>query len=360
MANIEEYRNKYHITYKINGKKKRVCTKLKLTKENLPKVKKMLKEIEMTIEKKYTDQTNSLLPNRLISKNANLSLFHLTQKCIDERVKYKSPSHLKNFNLATRYLFQVINPEKNVSEITSGEIAAVINLLKENLANASLHTYINYIKLLFNYLVQEDYLAKSPIKKILIPKKDRNNIVIFNSHDLDNILEMAKERDRKYYNALMILLLTGIRPIDLIKIKIENFDLENNILNISISKTSKQIEFPLYDDLYEFLNNNMYEDVKGNKNLLLFEGFSVENLGKRFRRITKTLGIKSEKKYNLKTFRKTFATRMVERGLSQGQVAYLLGHDQITTTAKYYTKTITERLRLTINSLQSSSERIKT
>jgi integrase len=63
--------------------------------------------------------------------------------------------------------------------------------------------------------------------------------------------------------------------------------------------------------------------------------YSVERIGKTFRKILKELNLQN-KKYNLKTFRKTFATSLADRGLSEGDLADLLGHTSTTTTRAYY------------------------
>ena len=73
-------------------------------------------------------------------------------------------------------------------------------------------------------------------------------------------------------------------------------------------------------------------------------------LGKKFRRLKQRLGIKEKFTYTLKTLRKTFATRMAQRGVPIQEVAYMLGHESIHTTKKYYTEVMVDRLREKINS----------
>ena len=56
------------------------------------------------------------------------------------------------------------------------------------------------------------------------------------------------------------------------------------------------------------------------------------------------------KLFNLKTFRKTFATKLAEEGIDGLVVAYLLGHTSVNTTTKYY---INKKARVIKNSLNN-------
>lgn len=67
----------------------------------------------------------------------------------------------------------------------------------------------------------------------------------------------------------------------------------------------------------------------------VFKIYTVDRIGKTFRRILKELGLKGEC-YNLKTFRKTFASSLADKGLPEGDLADLLGHTSTTTTRNYY------------------------
>ncbi len=351
MATIYKYRNKYYIAYYLGGKRKAVNTKLSYIKENYRKAEKMKEAIEVNIEGKGQDSSQNRFVNGITNSNEATSLINLVAKCYKERIEMKSAAHQKNYRIAISHLYNVVSPSTDVKKITSGDISKVIATFMKEMSNATMFTYIQYLKIFFNFLVEEDYLSKSPIKKKLIPKRGRNSIVVFDDIVLKQILNETLKRDKNLYNCYMLLLLTGIRPIDLINLKVGNFDLEKKLINIRMSKTLKEIQFPIYDELLQYINENLKSELEKNPNKILFENFSVEILGKRFRRIKKFLNIKEQFSVTLKTFRKTFATRMAERGLYMEEVANLLGHDDIRTTSKYYAKIVTEKLRNRIDNM---------
>lgn len=348
MANLIDYRNKFYVTLTVRGIRKKVSTRLEYKKENLAKAKLIKKRIEEEIE---LPDNKKLTSKNYVQFQSEISLKSSIEKFIDDRMGTKSFSHLKNFRLSMNYFLKVIPDSTPISKITSTDLSRVINLLNESVSNASLHTYLRYINMLLNYFVEEDYILKSPMRKKNIPKKERKNIQIFEKRDIDKILDIAKERDVEYYNGLMFLLLTGLRPNDMLNLRVGDIDLEGNIAKFKISKTKKEIIFPIYDKLKNFLCENMSHKFNQNKNELVFKEFTVETLGKRFSRIKRHLKLSDAAKYNLKTFRKTFASDMLELGATEAEVASMLGHDSVQTTRSYYAKVNTVVLKRKINEL---------
>ena len=82
----------------------------------------------------------------------------------------------------------------------------------------------------------------------------------------------------------------------------------------------------------------------------VFKKYNVERIGKTFRKILNETGLKDES-YNLKTFRKTFATRLADEGISEVDLADLLGHTSISTTRQYYKKKNAGAIRKRIDAI---------
>jgi len=96
-------------------------------------------------------------------------------------------------------------------------------------------------------------------------------------------------------------------------------------------------DFPLFDELRNFVIIELPELLNMPNDQKVFKKFNVERIGKTFRKILNETGLKDES-YNLKTFRKTFATRLADEGISEVDLADLLGHTSISTTRQYYKK----------------------
>lgn len=81
----------------------------------------------------------------------------------------------------------------------------------------------------------------------------------------------------------------------------------------------------------------------------IFENFQIYTLRRLFMKVKKRLNL--DKRYNLKTFRKTFATTLIEEGIDGTIVSYLLGHTTVNTTSKYYLNQKTKVIRNNLNEI---------
>ncbi|MBN8568037.1 MAG: site-specific integrase [Ignavibacteria bacterium] len=333
MASLYKKRGLWHIAYIIGGKREVKNTNLKATASTKTEATKLKKEIENLIASKKF----------IVGRN---TLGAMCDKYRNEHLKLKSKSHQDMFNNCINHFAKIVSLDTNVDEINSAHIAEFINRLTDSVSNATLLTYISYLKMLFNFLLEEDLILKNPIKRRQIPERIKKKIVFFGKEVLSSILDLAKERDEKYYLFLKMLLLTGQRPNDILQLKKSQVNLQGESILVNISKTKIQISFPIYKELRTFIKkelkfiNNLGEDD------LIFSEFNSEIVHKRFQRIKKTLKLKGEHNtYTLKTFRKTFASNFASKGLDNSKIADLLGHSDPKITKKYYTAVSTESLR---------------
>ncbi|MBS1515266.1 MAG: tyrosine-type recombinase/integrase [Bacteroidetes bacterium] len=337
MASLFKKRGLWHIAYFIDGKREYKNTYLTAKSSTKKEALKLKTEIEEIISSK----------NYIVNKK---SLNSVCEKFIAEHMNLKSESHQSNFNSCMKHFYKVVAPDINVDEITSVQIAQFITSLVSSVSNATVLTYLSYLKMLFNYLLEEDLILKNPIKKKQIPVRERKNIIFFSDEILNKILDFAKSRDKKYYFYLKMLLLTGQRPQDVLMLKRANFNLEVKTLLINVSKTKSQINFPIYDELMKFITNELtyFKNLKSDE--FLFGEFNGEIVHKRFQRLKASLQLKGESNvYTLKTFRKTFASKLASKGVESSKIANLLGHQDPKITMKYYSAISTDSLRKDID-----------
>jgi len=337
MASLYKKRGLWHIAYIVEGKREVKNTNLKATASTKTEASKLKKEIENLIASKKI----------IVGRN---TLSAMCDKYRNEHLKLKSKSHQDMFNNCMNHFAKIVSLDTNVDEINSAHIAEFINRLTDSVSNATLLTYMSYLKMLFNFLLEEDLILKNPIKRRQIPERIKKKIVFFGKDVLKSILELAKERDKKYYLYLKMLLLTGQRPGDVLSIKKSNIDIVGETILVNVSKTKTQINFPMYKELKTFIQKEMKFINELQEDDLIFGEFNSEIVHKRFQRLKKTLKLNGGKNiYTLKTFRKTFASNLGSKGMGDSQLANLLGHENVKTTTKYYSAVSTDRLRTDID-----------
>lgn len=345
MASLYKKRGKWHIDYWILGKRITKNTGINATTEKKKIALKIKKEIEYTLE---LDTDNLEKKNGLITLE---SAYHL---CLEHRFNpiMVSQAHIDQFKTVIKRFIGVIDFNKPITDINDKYISKFIISIKPEVSNATMHTYLSYLKIFFNFLRDEQIIKDSPIIKSLIPKRIKKDIIPFDEDQLEIMLSEAKRRDLEFFLILKMLLLTGLRPTDLISLKIGDFNLKDKVIRIEIKKTENVLYFPIYKDLKSFIEEYLWERFDCDKDALLFEGMSVNALSLRFRRMKKHLKIRNNYLYTLKTFRKTFASKLASNGIPIYDVANLLGHNNIKTTMKYYTKIDADKLRERMNSIK--------
>lgn len=339
MATLYKKRNYWYVDYIVDGKRFSKNTYLLATRINKGEAVKIKNEIEKVISSK----------NYIVSTGGTLSTYiEMFQK---EHLNLKSKSHQNVFRDALGNFLKIVPRSTKIEEVKSEHIAKYIQYLDGRVENSTLLTYLSYMKIFFNFLVEEEVIPRNPIRKKQIPKRIKKNIIPFKKDMLDDILKEALNRDPEYYKFLMMLLLTGQRPIDVLGLRSGDIDIENMVIRIRISKTDKEIIFPLYDTLSDFVENQLRSVKRLNAEERIFHAFNSEIVHKRFMRIKRFLKIKGRHVYTLKTFRKTFASYLASRGLDNTKIADLLGHDNVETTRKYYAAVSAENLRNELNKI---------
>jgi len=338
MAYTFTYRNKIHLEYRkgVKGKKVRENLKLIPNEENWIKAEELRKQAELLYE---SSNSNSIFRKLLLKEieGQDISLFDAIEK-YQEYLSLRSPSHQKNFVYAIHRLIAILNPNITVSKITSSDIIQYLNALKKDISNGTQRTYYTYIRLFFNFLVKEDLLDKSPCRNVKAPVEEEKDIVIMDEATKNVIFEHAKLKDYRFYIILKFLMLTGIRPNDALRLKVQDFDFENKEIIFKISKTKNIVRFPIYPELETFIDEELMGNFEKEPDSLIFEGYTVNNLGHKFRILKQKLQLPNNYSLGLKAYRKTFATEMLKRGVRLEYVGYMLGHKKLQTTKKYYAR----------------------
>lgn len=186
----------------------------------------------------------------------------------------------------------------------------------------------------FSWLEEEDYILKSPMRRIhKIKTKQQVKDTIS-----DEAIEQLRDNCKCLRDLAMIDLLysTGIRVGELVNLNISDIDFEAREC-VVFGKGDK--ERKVYFDakakihLQEYLNSR-----KDNNSALFvtltapFDRLKISGVEIRMRRLGRLLNMQ---KIHPHKFRRTMATRAIDKGMPIEQVQKLLGHSQIDTTMQY-------------------------
>lgn len=186
----------------------------------------------------------------------------------------------------------------------------------------------------FTWLEEEDYIIKSPMRRIHKIKTTKTVKEVISDEEIEKMRDKCKNlRDLAIIDLLYS---TGIRIGELVRLNIDDIDFEEREC-IVFGKGDK--ERRVYFDAKTKIHLMGYINSRSDTNPALFvtldapyDRLQISGVEIRLRRLGRELGIN---KVHPHKFRRTMATRAIDKGMPIEQVQKLLGHSQIDTTMHY-------------------------
>ena len=227
-----------------------------------------------------------------------------------------------------------------------------LNLIVRDIATSDLRTYLAHYQRerksskvtidnmrrifssFFSWLEDEDFILKSPVRRIRKIKTDKTIKETFS----DEGLELLRDTCHEIRDLAMIDLLasTGMRVGELVRLNREDINFyERECIVFGKGNSERIVYFDARTKIY-LIN---YLDSRQDDNPALFVSLSsphdrllIGGVETRLRQ----LGVKADlNKVHPHKFRRTLATRAIDKGMPIEQVQHLLGHVKIDTTMHY-------------------------
>lgn len=225
---------------------------------------------------------------------------------------------------------------KNVTHLTTDDLRMYLTEYQKinNCSKASIDNIRRNLSSFFSWLEEENYILKSPMKRIHKIKTDK---VIKETYS-DETLELLRDNCNNLRDLAIIDLLssTGMRVGELVRLNINDIDFENREC-VVFGKGNK--ERPVYFDARTKIHLRNYINSRNDDNVALFvsldaphDRLNISGVEIRLRQLGRKLGIN---KVHPHKFRRTVATKAIDKGMPIEQVQSLLGHSQIDTTMHY-------------------------
>ena len=226
--------------------------------------------------------------------------------------------------------------QKDVKHIVTDDIRGYLTRYQEK-NNSSKTTIDNIRRILssfFSWLEDEDYIIKSPVRRI---HKVKTASKIKETYS-DETLELMRDSCSEMRDLAMIDLLasTGMRVGELVLLNRDDVDFTEREC-VVFGKGDK--ERMVYFDARTKLHLQAYLESRNDDNPALivslkapFNRLSIGGVETRLRELGKRLGVH---KVHPHKFRRTLATMAIDKGMPIEQLQQLLGHKRIDTTLQY-------------------------
>lgn len=264
-----------------------------------------------------------------IGNNEYLKLFLDAKK-----IEGCSERTLKYYQVTIEHLLS--NIQTPIRKITTDELRGYL-VEYQKINNCSKVTVDNVrrnISSFFSWLEEEDFILKSPMRRI---HKIKTKTVVKETIS-DESIEKLRDGCHEIRDLAMIDLLysTGIRVGELVKLNIQDIDFEQREC-VVFGKGDK--ERKVYFDAKAKIHLKKYLEERVDNNPALFvtldapfDRLKISGVEIRLRKLGRSLSLD---RIHPHKFRRTMATRAIDKGMPIEQVQKILGHSQIDTTMQY-------------------------
>ena len=186
----------------------------------------------------------------------------------------------------------------------------------------------------FAWLEDEDYIIKSPTRRIHKIKTMKTVKETYTDEELEEMRDSCDEiRDLALIDFLSS---TGVRVGELVNLNIKDIDFENRSC-VVLGKGSKQREVYFDARTKIHLQNYLSTRIDNNQALFVsllhpFNRLKISGVEIRLRELGNKININRVHPHK---FRRTMATKAIDKGMPIEQVQVLLGHSKIDTTLEY-------------------------
>ena len=289
--------------------------------------------VENTLEQKLLDLdiieqvTNEELVNQ---ENEELLTAFLSAK----KIEGCSAKTIKYYKSTINHLFDETG--KTTAEITTNDIRSYLAYYQEKKQSSKV-TIDNMRRIFssfFSWLEDEDYIVKSPVRRIHKVRTDTLVKEVIN----DECMELLRDNCTEIRDLAMIDLLasTGMRVGELVQMNIGDVDFQERQCKV-FGKGNKERE--VYFNARAKIHLQQYISQREDNNPALFVSFSsphkrlsISGVEVRLRTLGRRINLP---KIHPHKFRRTLATMAIDKGMPIEQVQRLLGHVKIDTTLHY-------------------------
>lgn len=348
----------WYVHFRYNGKQFRYKYGFNLIED--PKEKEReFNFLRESLHHKLKDGWNPQIPD-ILATQSDLSFIGALDFAIEKKTPNIGSKTLSGYNGTIKFIkdaTKIVGLEHlQIVDTKRVHIKLIIEKAKEERkwTNNAYNKHLNHLKAILSELIQWDIIETNPAHKI-------NNLVVAESDAntpacVEDVEKIKLELESNHYHFWVFCLTifhTGIRPEEILKIKLDYVDLANSeiILPAFITKTNKKRIVPINQHLASFYKKMNFENLP--KDYYLFGSFRESGKGnigkhkdfipaptkmnrdtatKRWERIVKKgLGIQM----NMYALKHLGANRKILAGLELDSLRELYGHTSKLMTEKY-------------------------
>jgi integrase len=326
----------YYIFYK-NEKNKYTCTSTKHRSKS-----EALKFLS-NFEKQLTQKQNE--------KTAYIELDRFAFEFLKYSESIHSPKHTDSIKV-TFSVFQRFTTNVALRDIKSDIIQDYVEMRISKVSSFSVRRDLANLSSAFNWGISKRYMINNPTKGIKKPRIIEKQPLFFDEQSFNTFIRAIKEKDLK--DLVMFAVNSGLRHGELITLEWIQVNLKDRIIILdnrnTLTKSKRVRTIPLNLTGLQILSQRQMSTKSNLVYTFSDAPINPDYLSRRFKEYIKLVGLNH--KLTFRNLRHTFASWLVQRGVSIYEVSKLLGHSDIKVT-EVYSHLRAEDLRKSVNSLNN-------
>jgi integrase len=328
MATLRKRKNKsgrivYLIDFHLNGRRFVRSTKT----DDLKTAKLILKDIEAKIAKKTFKVEE-------ISSDKKVYLKQFAHEYLGYSGTHKAPKTVLRDQLTLKTFMNQVG-DRTLTTIDHKLIDQYLNSRAQSVKKSTVNIELRHLKAAFSKGVQWGYIEKNPFGQVRPFRIPESAPLFFAEAEILNLLKSIEEHWLK--EIVIFAMNTGVRIGELINLEWSDIDFGKRVIQISqkddfTTKSKRERLIPMNNEVFELLTgfkrngSYVFPTAEG---LRRGQGF----ISKRFKRHVRKIGM--DERFTFHSLRHTFASHLVQKGVSLYIVSKLLGHSNLKTTEVY-------------------------
>ena len=307
---------------------------------------KVIKEIEQKMESILNNEQKEKLKEVLLYTFYNIEVTSIKDELVEDTTDYAkifiaakriegcSERTLNYYETTIRVMIEKLS--KKVNYIETEDLRNYLSeyQAKNNCSKVTIDNVRRILSSFFAWLEDEDYIMKSPVRRIHKVKATQTVKETYTDEELEEMRDACIEiRDLAMVDFLAS---TGVRVGELVNLDRVDIDMQERSC-VVLGKGGKERE--VYFDARTKIHLQNYLNSRTDNNPALFvsllrpyDRLKISGIEIRLRELGKRINIK---KIHPHKFRRTMATKAIDKGMPIEQVQVLLGHRKIDTTLQY-------------------------
>jgi len=321
----------YQIVYFVDGKRTTHSTKKTTQSEAVQ----YLEEFKKSLAN--PSGAVSSITEKTCSKNT-FTLSKFKEEYLEYAKPVKSEKYLDSISYSFKY-FITYAGDIPLDRIEARTVDKFINLTFTRTQRGA-HLYYRTLKAALNKAVEWNYISVNPFTKVKFPKLSKTFPVFISEDEL--LIILANTQYQHLKDIFTVAFYTGLRLGELVNMRWHWVDFIQNQLTVKCSdefqtKSKKERIVPMSDKvraiLFKRFNSVLHNSAEvvfyNRRGKLLYQ----ESISKQFKKIIRKSNLSD--KIHFHTLRHSFASILVQKGVSLYVVKELLGHEDLATTQIY-------------------------